>query len=197
MVAGAGQHVAREIGLKQGKLRAVIRRLAAIALLLGLVVLNGGCASKPTMKLNHAEVQGMTFGFPPQLGVLMNVVLDVYNPNSYDVAVRAMRGQVVFADRYPLAIDFRDPGEGLWLAADKTTTIRVPVSVPVQLALQLFHEASINPNIPFKVVGKADVTATRTFKIEKDDYAVDESGTLTRDQMAAALASVFPLGIPR
>jgi hypothetical protein len=189
----AGEHVAREIGLNRGKLSAVIRRLVFILSLLLLC----GCPSKPTMKLNHAEVQGVTLGFPPQLGVLMNVVLDVNNPNSYDVAVRAMRGQVIFADKYPLAIDFRDPGEGIWLAADRTTTIRVPVSVPVQLALQLFREAQFNPNIPFKVSGKADVTATRTFKIEKDDYEVDESGTLTRDQMAAALASVFPLGIPR
>jgi hypothetical protein len=176
----------------------VIRRFLFVAsLAIALLGTLPGCAKKPTMHLNHAEVQGVTLGFPPQLGVMMSVVLDVYNPNSYDVAVRAMRGQVIFANKYPLSVDFRDPGEGLWLPADTTTSIRVPVSVPVQLALQLLREASQNPVIPFKLTGKADVTATRTFKIEKDDYEVDESGTLTRDQMAMAVGSIFPLGIPR
>jgi hypothetical protein len=157
----------------------------------------GACASKPTMKLNHAEVQGVTFGFPPQLGVMMNIALDVTNPNSYDVAVRAMRGQVVFAEKYPLTVDFRDQGDGLWLPADKMTTIKVPVTVPVQLAVQLMREASQTPTIPFKLTGKADVTATRTFKIEKDDYSVEETGTITRDQMAMAVRSIFPLGLPQ
>jgi hypothetical protein len=162
-----------------------------------IALFSTGCASKPTMKLNHAEVQGVTIGFPPQLGIMMMMVLDVTNPNSYDVAVRAMRGQVMFAEKYPLAIDFRDQGDGLWLPADKTTTIRVPISVPVQLAVQLMRESAQNPTIPFKLTGKADVTATRTFKIEKDNYEVDETGSVTRDQMAMAVRSIFPLGLPQ
>jgi hypothetical protein len=121
----------------------------------------------------------------------------VYNPNSYDVAVRAMRGQVVFAEKYPLAIDFRAPGDGVWLPADQTTPMRVPISVPVQLAAQLLQEATTNPTITFHMTGRADVTATRTFKIEKDDYEVDETGVVTRDQMAMAVGSIFPLGVPR
>ncbi len=188
--------VADQNGVGRAKLGAVLRRSLALLSLIALTQV--GCAKKPTMHLNHAEVQGVTIGFPPQLGVMMSVVIDVYNPNSYDVAVRAMRGQVVFAERYPLAVDFRDQtGEGLWLPADKTTPIRVPISVPVQLAVQLMREATNVPTIPFKLTGKADVTATRTFKIEKDDYEVDETGSITREQMAMAVGSVFPMGIPR
>src|SRR6476469_803058 len=66
-----------------------------------------GCASKPTMKLNHAELSGMQLGFPPTVGVLMTNVLDVYNPNSYDVAVRAMRGTATLADKYTLPVNWQ------------------------------------------------------------------------------------------
>ena len=146
-----------------------------------------GCASKPTMKLNHAEISGMTLGFPPQVGVVMTMVLDVYNPNSYDVAIRAMRGTALLAEKYTLPIDYRAGTEGVWLASKQTTTVRIPVSVPVDLALILLRESFAAPTVPFHVTGKADVTATRTFQIEKDNYAVDESGTFTRQQLELAV----------
>lgn len=152
-----------------------------------LVPASSGCASKPTMKLNHAELSGMRIAFPPSLGVLMTVVLDVYNPNSYDVAVRAMRGTAVMAEKYSLPIDFKPGGEGVWLAANATTTIRVPVTIPVDLGLQLLRESYTTQNVPFRVVGSADVTATRTFKIEKDNYSVDETGTFSRQQLEMAI----------
>jgi hypothetical protein len=147
------------------------------------------------MKLNHAELSGVSVGFPPQASVLMNVVLDVYNPNSYDVAIRAMRGKVTFLGKYDLPVDFRAPdANGVWLAANQTTPVRVPVAIPVNLAIQLMREAFQTPTIDFEVAGKADVTATRTFQIEKDDYEVDEKGAISRDQMNAALTSILPFG---
>ena len=157
--------------------------LAVLALALG----SPGCASKPTMKLNHAEISGVQLGFPPTLGVVMTMVLDVYNPNSYDVAVRAMRGTATLADKYTLPIDWRPGPEGVWMAANATTTIRVPVTVPVQLALTLLRESYMSSTVPFHVVGTADVTATRTFQIEKDNYSVDETGNFTRQQLEMAI----------
>lgn len=166
-------------------------RLPLAFVLLVLVALSGattaGCASKPTMTLNHAEISGMSLGFPPQVGVVLTVVLDVNNTNSYDVAVRAMRGTAVMADKYTLPIDYRPGGEGVWLAANATTTIRVPVTVPIDLALQLLRESYTTPTVSFRVIGTADVTATRTFKIEKDNYSVDERGTFTRQQLEMAV----------
>ena len=41
--------------------------------------------------------------------------------------------------------------------------------------------------IAFRVIGTADVTATRTFKIEKDNYSVDETGTFSRQQLELAV----------
>lgn len=159
---------------------------------LGLVLALGGCASKPTMKLNHAEVSGVQLGFPPQLSVQMTVVIDVFNPNSYDVAIRAMRGTVSFYDRYSLPINFQPGGEGVWLPSKQTTQVRVPSSVPIDLALRITREATVGV-VPFHVVGKADVTATRSLKIESDDWSVDEKGEIQRQQIQASIAA---LGIP-
>ena len=127
----------------------------------------------------------------PAIDVVMTIVLDVYNPNSYDVAVRAVRGQTVMAGRYPINVDYHAPGEGLWLPAKQVTAVRVPVSVPVQLAFQLVQESLNAPVIPYRFQGKADVTATRTFQVEKDDYGVDEEGVVTREQMMAVLPNSF------
>jgi Late embryogenesis abundant protein len=146
-----------------------------------------GCASKPTMKLKAAEISGVTLGFPPQIGVVMTMVIDVHNPNPYDVAIRAMRGTALLADKYTLPIDYRAGPEGVWLASKATTTMRVPVSVPVDLALRLLQESYMTPTVPFRVTGTADVTATRTFQIEKDNYSVDETGTFSRQQLEVAL----------
>lgn len=173
-------------------LRASARRslppLVPLLLALALAIVGStGCASKPTMKLNHAEISGMTLGFPPQVGVVMTMVIDVYNPNSYDVAIRAMRGTTVIAEKYTLPIDYRAPPDGVWLASKATTSMRVPVNVPVDLALHLLRESFASPTVPFHLTGTADVTATRTFQIEKDNYSVDESGTFSRQQLEMAI----------
>jgi hypothetical protein len=170
------------------------RSVLAIALVGLLATTATGCAKKPTMTLRHANVSGVQVAFPPSVGIVMNVVMDVYNPNSYDVAVRAVRGTVVFANRYSLPIDFRAPGEGVWLPADATTAMQVPISVPVDLALTLLRESQMSYQIPFRMTGRADVTATRTFKIEKDDYSVDEVGTISRAQVEQTMRSVLPWG---
>ncbi|AUX39273.1 hypothetical protein SOCE26_006570 [Sorangium cellulosum] len=145
------------------------------------------CVSKPTMQLDHAEITGIRIAFPPSLGILMTVVVNVHNPNSYDVAVRAVRGTVVLAGRYPLPVDFQAGGEGVWLPSDRTTQVRVPISVPVDLGYLLLRESFASPVIPYRFSGRADVTATRTFRLEADDYSVDDHGVVSRQQIAAAL----------
>ncbi len=146
------------------------------------------------MRLNHAEISGVSMAtLPASLGILMTVVLDVTNPNSYDVAVRAVRGRTTFAEQYPLDVNYQAPPDGLWLPAGQTTSIRVPITVPLQLAMILVQQAMVSQTIGYHFVGKADVTATRTFQLEKDNYGVDARGSITRDQMAAVIPnSLFP-----
>lgn len=164
----------------------------AVALLSFVVIATNGCAKKPTMKVHHAEMQGVKLGFPPSVAVQMTVVMDVFNPNSYDVAIRAMRGTVTFTDRYTMPIDFRPGGEGVWLGSDRTTQVRVPTAVPVDLALRITREAMTGV-VPYRVVGKADVTATRSFKVESDDYSVDERGEISRQVIEQSIAAI---GVP-
>src|SRR5512140_1399996 len=123
------------------------------------------CASKPTMHVNHAQISGFNATtFPPS--VVMTVVMDVFNPNGYDVAIRAMHGNVLMAGKYTLPVDFRPPGDGLWLPAGKTTQVYTPVAIPLNIALSLVGEAIAQPTISYRLTGKADVTGTRTFKVE-------------------------------
>ncbi len=170
-----------------------VLRLALFALVLSL----GACARKPTMKLNHAEISGVQLGFPPQLGVVMTCVVDVTNPNAYDVAVRSVRGTVTLGKTATLPIDFHPDGEGVWLATDRVTPVRIPVVVPVAIALNAIAEAYTSPVVTFHVAGRADVTATRTLKIEKDNYVVDEDGTISRSEIESAIRGLgFPGATP-
>ena len=113
------------------------------------------------------------------------------NPNSYDVAIRAVRGQVILAGMYTLPVDFRAQGNGVWLRAGAITKVAVPVDIPVQLAIQLVQSGMSVPTITYRFIGRADVTATSTFQLEKDDYSVNEWGIMTRQQLAAALGWGF------
>jgi hypothetical protein len=152
------------------------------------------CVHKPTMTLDHAEISGVQLAtLPPSVGLVMTVVLDVYNPNGYDVAVRAVRGQATFAGRYPLPVTFQAPPQGVWLPAGQTTQVRVPMTVPIQLAILLVQQSFASPSIAYRFTGAADVTATRTLQLESDNYAVDETGMVTRNDLLAVIpASFFP-----
>jgi hypothetical protein len=107
------------------------------------------------------------------------------------VAIRAVRGQVVLAERFNVPVDFRAPGNGVWLPAGKTTKVSTPIAIPMDVALALVGQAYVAPTIPFRLTGKADVVASSTLQIEKDDYSVDESGSITRAQFEAILPNTF------
>ncbi len=169
-----------------------LRTRFAVVVLAAASAASVACVRKPEMHLDHAEISGVQLAtLPPSLDVVMTVVLNVYNPNSYDVAVRAVRGQTVIANRYPIPVSYAAPGDGLWLPAKQTTPVRVQFSVPIQVAFSIVQESFTTPVIPYRFQGKADVTATRSFQLEKDNYGVDEQGTVTREQMMAVLPNSF------
>jgi hypothetical protein len=165
--------------------------LMALSVAIAAWALSACSANKPTMKLNHAEIAGVRLALPPSINVLMTVYVDVYNSNSYDIAVRAVRGQVMLANRYTLPVDFRPGGDGLWLAAGSTTSVAVPLTIPAQTGLALLQDTFSWPTIPYQFVGRADVTATRTLQIEKDDYSVNESGFVSRQQLEISIRGGF------
>jgi hypothetical protein len=158
----------------------------SLALVL-LALLTGACVHKPTVVLDHAEISGIRIVLPPSVSIQLTVYLLVYNPNSYDVAIRAVRGQVLLAYHYTLPVDLRANGDGIWLAASSTTPVAVPVTIPGDLALSLLRETLTTSAIAYEFVGRADVTASRTMQVEKDDYSVSESGTVSREQLERSI----------
>ena len=80
-----------------------------------------------------------------------------------------MRGQVLLAQRYSLPVDFRAEGEGVWLASRATTSVAVPVNVPIEIGIAVVRESFSTLTIPYDFKGRADVTASRTLKLEADD----------------------------
>ena len=63
----------------------------------------------------------------------------------------------------------------------------MPVEVPITTSLAVLSETVHTPMVNYHFTGTADVTATRTFQLEKDDYSVNEQGVISRDQIQAGL----------
>jgi hypothetical protein len=165
-----------------GASRVRLALLALLALVLAIPLV--GCVHEPTVVLDHAELNGVQMAvFPPRLGVLLTVVVDITNPNSFDVGVRGMRGQVVLAEKYPLPISWQPPPPGQWLRAGATTPVRIPVDMPIELAIALLRDSLGAPAIGYHITGQVDVTGSSTFKLDRDNYPVDLVGTMTRQQI--------------
>lgn len=156
-------------------------RTAMKALLVSVIALGlgAGCVSKPVVSLHHAEVRAASL-----LGVGLNVVLKVDNPNAYDVEVRNVHAEVTIAGKYSLApIDI---APNAWLPSNQTTLVGVPVVIPWTLVPALISETLGSSEVRYHVKGTADVTAVRALKIEKNDYPIDEDGSLPRQTLIQA-----------
>lgn len=158
----------------------------ALALALALVggALTAGCASKPAVKLQSAALRSASLR-----GVGLDVFLSVTNDNSYDIQIRNVRAEITIADRYALAPIDIQPNQ--WLPSDQTTTVRVPIVIP-WLVIRPIIQATINrPLITYRVRGSADVTAIRMLGIERDNYPIDEGGSVLRQDLVNAAAGMI------
>jgi LEA14-like dessication related protein len=164
---------------------ALLPLVAALALTLAMAP---GCVTKPVVTVHHAEVRGLsTFG--------LNVVifLQIRNDNAYDVQIRNVRCNVTFGRGYTLGpIEFA-PNQ--WLPSNQTTLVPVPVAIPWQLIPALISETAGAFAVPYYVKGVADVTATRAFGIERNNYPIDEGGAVPRQMMVDAAQRALPIPI--
>ena len=160
-------------------------RLSLLVPAAALLLSSAACVHVPEVTLDHAELNGVQMAavFPPRIAISLTVVVNVTNTNSFDIAIRGMRGQAIMADKYPLPIMYQAPPPGIWLRAGQTTPMRLPVDMPVELAIAMLREALGAPVIPYHVVGVVDVTGTTALKIARDNYPVDLHGTMTRQQV--------------
>lgn len=162
------------------------RRSALLLPLVALLPALSGCPQQPVVTLHHAEVQGIsTFG----LGMV--IFLQVRNENPYDVQIRNVHCNVTFGRGTPLGpIDFA-PNQ--WLPSNQSTLVAVPVSIPWTLVPALASESAGALNIPYHVVGVADVTATRSLGIDRNNYPIDEGGFVPRALVVDSARRMLPI----
>jgi hypothetical protein len=167
-------------------LRTPSRWLFSLPLLAALAAAPG-CVQQPAITIHHAEVRGMT---PTGLGVI--IYLQVRNDNSYDVQVRNVNVNVGFG-RSGAVLGPINFAPNQWLPANQTAMVAVPVNVPWTLVPALVTETAGGYSIPYHVVGVADVTATSSLNIQRNNYPVDETGFVPRQMVVDAARQFIPL----
>ena len=160
-------------------MRRTFSKLVPLLILLVTMLTASGCVREPSMELHGARLQLLD-----DRGLAIELTMRVHNSNSFDVQIRNVRADVTLAKRYRLPQVTVSPNQ--WLPAGETTLVRVPVSVPWELVLPMLQTTLLSPNITYRAVGVADVSATRALEIDVDDYAIDREGTVSRDELVAA-----------
>jgi hypothetical protein len=163
-------------------------RWASLAAILALGAAAPGCVTQPKVSVHHAELRGIS-----PFGLQTVIFLSVRNDNAYDVQIRNVNVNVTFGRGYPLGPINYQPNQ--WLPSNQTTLVAVPVQLPWTLVPTLVAETVGSYNIPYHVKGAADVTATRTFGIERDNYPVDEGGVIPRQLVVDSARSAIPLPV--
>ena len=163
-------------------------RRRALLLPLAVVALGAaaGCVQQPTIAIRGAEVRGASL-----MGVDVLIALEVRNDNAYDVQVRGVRCNVIFGRGAVLGPIQFSPNQ--WLRSNSTTLVMVPVSIPLTIIPALIAETNGSYSIPYHVRGVVDVTATSSLNIERNNYAIDHDGFVTRQMLVDAARRVMPL----
>jgi ABC-type proline/glycine betaine transport system substrate-binding protein len=162
-------------------------RWAALGTMLLALAAAPACVNQPKVTVHHAELRGVS-----TWGLQTMIMLQVRNDNSYDVQIRNVNVNVTFGRGLNLPVQF-SPNQ--WLPSNQTTMVAVPVTIPWTAIPQLVAETTGAYAIPYYVKGMADVTATRAFGIERDNYPVDEGGSIPRQMVVDAARSAIPLPV--
>lgn len=162
-----------------------LRRWAALGPILVALCAAPACVSTPKVSVHHAELRGLN-----TWGLSVMILLQVRNDNSYDVQIRNVNVQVTFGRGLVLPVAFA-PNQ--WLPSNQTTFVQVPVTIPWTALPAIVAETAGAYAIPYHVRGVADVTGTRTFQIERDNYTVDENGSIPRQLVVDAARTAIPL----
>jgi LEA14-like dessication related protein len=152
--------------------------LIAVSLLAGT-----GCVTEPAVKLYGARIAGVS----PQ-GVTLGVTMKVLNDNSFDIMVRGVRTNVTIGGRMLPPVQ-ATPQQ--WLPSGRATLIQVPVVIPWNTVTPLIQTTVASPTIKYRMVGFADVTATRALEIDFDDYKFDQTGGFSRAELVLAAGRGF------
>jgi hypothetical protein len=145
-----------------------------------------GC--QPAVTLHSALLRG-----PTPSGVAFEAVMAVENPNLFDVEVRAIRANAKLEGVRGVVPVYVEPHT--WIPAGRTVFINVPITLPWQMIAPVIAATVGNSKVTYYVSGSADVTATRAFAIDRDEYKFDEEGELPRGFLMKVGVGGFQIGI--
>jgi LEA14-like dessication related protein len=143
-----------------------------------------GCVTEPAVKLYGARISHVT----PQ-GVGLTMTMKVMNDNSFDIMLRGVRANATIAQRFQIPTVQAAPQQ--WLPAGRATLVQVPVVIPWAMVTPLIQTTVTTPSIRYRMVGFADVTATRALEIDFDDYKFDQQGAFSRAELVLAAGRGF------
>jgi len=162
--------------------------LRALLLLMALAVVSAGCHPQPPkMDLYGARVQGIN-----PMGVGMVMTLKVKNEYPIDIQIRNVSANVVIGESFRMPTIRTSPN--VWLRANSTTLVDVPMTVAWATVMPLLTKTIGSATIDYRAKGYADVTATSTFQIDRNDYKFDQDGSVSRVALVqAAIRGGFPM----
>ncbi|MEQ9323796.1 MAG: hypothetical protein RIF41_31825, partial [Polyangiaceae bacterium] len=124
-------------------------------------------------------------------GIGMVMVMKIRNDNAFDIQVRNVAANVVIGESFRMPTVRTSPN--VWLRANSVTLVDVPMTVPWGTVMPLLSRTVGSATIEYRAKGFADVTATSTFMIDRNDYKFDEEGKVSRVELVqAAIRGGFP-----
>jgi LEA14-like dessication related protein len=146
----------------------------AVLFVSALCLASTACVQTPTVQLHHADIQGVSLAGP-----VVDVVIAINNPNSFDIKVRDVTAETTFAGRYTLPPIVIHPDQ--WLPSGQVTQVHVATTLPWLMIPGILAETVMSPQVVYHVHGSANVTATRMFGVEEDNLPIDLNGTIPRN----------------
>jgi hypothetical protein len=177
---------------RSAKLRA-LRTFALACALTAFAALSAACVKKPVIAVQSAKISGVQVSVPLELAVQLQVQLVVDNPNGFDVKVRHATGKVVLLDAHEVPFQLSPDA---WLRAHERTPLTIPVSVPLKTAIAVVRGSISRAEIPFRITGEIDLTATSSLEIEKNHYPFDARGEIPRSVIVDAVRKVVRKHLP-
>jgi hypothetical protein len=152
--------------------------LTALAL---LCLAATACVETPKVRLYSADFRGAAL-----TGAVIDVVIEIHNPNSFDIQLRDLTAETTFAGIYRLPPIVIHPNQ--WLPSGQATLVHVPTTLPWLMIPGILGATVFAPVVTYSVRGSANVTATRTFGVEQNNYPIDLQGQMPR-QVVVNLSS--------
>ena len=165
------------------------RRLVVLAAFLACIALASfGCSTPEPPKITPEKGRITSVS---ATGIALEVSLDAYNPNSFALSSRSMKGKVILDGKHHIG-DVVAP-VAIKLPAKKHTKLNVPMTVQYKDISAMVTLAAGRRDVPYRLEGTVELGGD---KLNADvPFAIE--GVITHDQLVQATLNSLPkLNIP-